>query len=83
MKKVLKFLVMLFLFIPLVACSTTERNVEIVRTQWDSSDVQGQFYIIDSADELNEYGPEIKGITGAVEVANPQIHEKVCPSKSL
>lgn len=55
MKKVLKFLVMLFLFIPLVACSTTERNVEIVRTQWDSSDVQGQFYIIDSADELNEY----------------------------
>lgn len=55
MKKVLNFLVMLFLFIPLVACSTTERNVEIVRTQWDSSDVQGQFHIIDSADELNEY----------------------------
>ena len=34
-------------------------------------------------DELNEYGSEIKGITGAVEVANPQIHEKVCPSKKL
>ena len=34
-------------------------------------------------DELNEYGPEIKGITGAVEVANPRIHQKVCPSKKL
>jgi len=34
-------------------------------------------------DELDEYGSEIKGITGAVEVANPQIHEKVCPSKKL
>ena len=34
-------------------------------------------------DELNEYGSEIKGITGAVEVANPKIHKKVCPSKKL
>lgn len=34
-------------------------------------------------DELGEYGSEIKGITGAVEVANPEIHEKVCPSKPL
>lgn len=34
-------------------------------------------------DELDEYGSEIKGITGAVEIANPKIHEKVCPSKKL
>ena len=34
-------------------------------------------------DELNEYGSEIKGITGAVEVANPEIHQRVCPSKKL
>ena len=34
-------------------------------------------------DELSEYGSEITGITGAVEVANPEIHNKVCPSKSL
>ncbi len=34
-------------------------------------------------DELEEYGSEIKGITGAVEVANPELHQKVCPSKSL
>ena len=34
-------------------------------------------------DELGEYESEIKGITGAVEVANPEIHQKVCPSKKL
>ena len=34
-------------------------------------------------DELEEFGSEITGITGAVEVANPIIHEKVCPSKKL
>ena len=34
-------------------------------------------------DELSEYGSEIEGITGAVEVANPEIHQKVCPSKKL
>ncbi len=34
-------------------------------------------------DKLSEYGDEIKGITGAVEVANPEIHEKICPSKKL
>lgn len=34
-------------------------------------------------DELSEYGSEIQGITGAVEVANPEIHQKVCPSKKL
>jgi len=33
--------------------------------------------------ELSQYGDEIKGITGAVEVANPKIHDNVCPSKSL
>ena len=34
-------------------------------------------------DELGQYGSEIKGITGAVEVANPEIHNRVCPSKKL
>lgn len=34
-------------------------------------------------DELSEFGSEITGITGAVEVANPLIHNNVCPSKSL
>lgn len=34
-------------------------------------------------DDLAEFGSEIKGITGAVEVANPEIHNRVCPSKKL
>lgn len=33
--------------------------------------------------DLEEYGDEIAGITGAVEVANPELHDKICPSKSL
>lgn len=33
--------------------------------------------------DLEEYGEEIAGVTGAVEVANPQLHNKICPSKSL
>jgi biotin synthase-like enzyme len=33
--------------------------------------------------ELEDYGDEIAGITGAVEVANPVLHDKICPSKSL
>jgi biotin synthase-like enzyme len=33
--------------------------------------------------DLDAYGSEIKGITGAVEVANPDLHEHICPSKPL
>jgi biotin synthase-like enzyme len=33
--------------------------------------------------DLEVYGKEIAGITGAVEVANPELHDKICPSKSL
>ena len=33
--------------------------------------------------ELEEYGSEIKGITGAVEAANPEFQKTVCPSKPL
>lgn len=33
--------------------------------------------------ELDVYGDEIVGITGAVETANPELHDKICPSKSL
>lgn len=34
-------------------------------------------------EELDEYGEEIKGITGAVEAANPEFQKEVCPSKPL
>jgi biotin synthase-like enzyme len=33
--------------------------------------------------ELEEYGEEILGITGAVETANPDLHKRICPSKPL
>ncbi len=33
--------------------------------------------------DLEAYGDEVVGITGAVETANPQLHDKICPSKSL
>ena len=34
-------------------------------------------------DDLEEYGSEIKGITGAVEAANPEFQREICPSKDL
>lgn len=34
-------------------------------------------------EELENYGEEIIGITGAVETTNPELHNKICPSKSL
>ncbi|BDZ69749.1 radical SAM protein [Methanobacterium petrolearium] len=33
--------------------------------------------------ELEAYGEEVIGVTGAVEVANPQLHRRICPSKPL
>jgi biotin synthase-like enzyme len=33
--------------------------------------------------ELKEYGNEILGITGSVEVINPKLHKEICPSKPL
>lgn len=34
-------------------------------------------------EDLESYGEEIIGITGAVETADPELHDKICPSKSL
>ncbi|GAB4308841.1 MAG: radical SAM protein [Methanobacteriaceae archaeon] len=34
-------------------------------------------------EDLNKFGDEITGVTGAVEIANPDLHDKICPSKSL
>lgn len=33
--------------------------------------------------DIEGFEDEIAGITGAVEVANPELHKKICPSKSL
>jgi len=58
---------------------------EIKQIATDIKDITGDGVWLNTGitDELDEYGSEIKGITGAVEVANPQIHERVCPSKKL
>lgn len=44
---------------------------------------QGVWLNTGITDELNEYGDEIQGITGALEIANPELHEKICPSKPI
>jgi len=33
--------------------------------------------------DLEEYGDEVEGITGAIETANPRLQEKLCPSKPI
>jgi len=33
--------------------------------------------------DLNIFGDEIIGVTGAIETANPVLHDKICPSKSI
>lgn len=33
--------------------------------------------------DIGDYGEEIAGFTGAIEVANPDLHKKICPSKSM
>ncbi|MCC7553901.1 MAG: radical SAM protein [Methanobacteriaceae archaeon] len=33
--------------------------------------------------ELSSFSEEIIGITGALEIANPKLHEKICPSKPI
>ena len=61
---------------------TTQEIKEIATTIKDITG-DGVWLNTGITDELSEFGSEIKGITGAVEVANPKIHEKVCPSKKL
>ena len=61
---------------------TTAEIKEIAKTIKDITG-DGVWLNTGITDELDEYGSEITGITGAVEVANPTIHNNVCPSKSL
>ena len=61
---------------------TTQEIKEIATTIKDITD-DGVWLNTGITDELEEFGSEIKGITGAVEVANPDIHKRVCPSKKL
>ena len=61
---------------------TTQEIKEIATTIKDITG-DGVWLNTGITDELDYYGSEIKGITGAVEVANPKIHKRVCPSKKL
>lgn len=61
---------------------TTQEIKEIATTIKDITG-DGVWLNTGITDELEEFGSEIKGITGAVEVANPDIHKRVCPSKKL
>ena len=61
---------------------TTQEIKEIATTIKDITG-DGVWLNTGITDELSEFGSEIKGITGAVEVANPEIHNRVCPSKKL
>lgn len=63
--------------------SFTTQEIKEIATTIKNITGDGVWLNTGITEELNEYGSEIKGITGAVEVANPQIHEKVCPSKKL
>lgn len=63
--------------------SFTTQEIKEIATTIKEITGEGVWLNTGITDELGEYGSEIKGITGAVEVANPEIHERVCPSKKL
>jgi biotin synthase-like enzyme len=63
--------------------SFTTQEIKEIATTIKNITGDGVWLNTGITDELGEYGSEIKGITGAVEVANPEIHERVCPSKKL
>ncbi|MDR3223598.1 MAG: radical SAM protein [Methanobrevibacter sp.] len=44
---------------------------------------KGTWLNVGISNELKEYGEEIIGITGSVEVANLELHTSICPSKPL
>ena len=63
--------------------SFTTQEIKEIATKIKNITGDGVWLNTGITDELDEFGSEITGITGAVEVANPQIHERVCPSKKL
>ena len=63
--------------------SFTTQEIKTIATTIKDITGDGVWLNTGITDDLDCYGSEIKGITGAVEVANPEIHERVCPSKKL
>lgn len=63
--------------------SFTTQEIKDIATNIKNITGEGVWLNTGITDELGEYGSEIKGITGAVEVANPTLHNDICPSKKL
>ncbi len=63
--------------------SFTTQEIKDIATNIKDITGDGVWLNTGITDDLDQYGSEIKGITGAVEVANPEIHNRVCPSKKL
>jgi biotin synthase-like enzyme len=63
--------------------SFTTQEIKEIATNIKNITGNGVWLNTGITDELEDFGSEITGITGAVEVANPEIHKKVCPSKKL
>ncbi len=63
--------------------SFTTQEIKEIATTIKSITGEGVWLNTGITDDLAEFSSEIKGITGAVEVANPDIHNRVCPSKKL
>ena len=63
--------------------SFTTQEIKSIATDIYNITGEGVWLNTGITDELEEYSNEIKGITGAVEAANPKFQEIVCPSKPL
>ena len=79
-------------------CKRLDWNIEFLSGGYESfrvdeikdialkiKDITGQSVWLNTGitNELDIFDSEITGITGAVETANPVLHNKLCPSKSL
>ncbi len=63
--------------------SFTTQEIKDIATNIKNITGDGVWLNTGITDDLAEFGSEITGITGAVEVANPEIHERVFTSKKL
>ena len=61
----------------------TTSEIKNIATQIHQITANPVWLNVGITNELATYGDEVIGITGAVEVANPELHRKICPSKPL
>lgn len=61
----------------------TTKEIKDIATEIKNITNKGVWLNTGITKDLDIYGNEIIGITGAVETVNPSLHEKICPSKPL